>query len=409
MSQQEIDKFSWEVENKKIKEKENNEVEEFKLIIDKLYDINLDSKYVNRNYKEIKKKIEYILEKNVNSTSDIHKKLFYFLYLPPDNDKAVLEKPDWLDMEKFEKGQQFARDNLAAIFLGQFYGLMSLHCDRDGLQTLIMTQKSHTPYLAFKRYLDTAECLRNWFTGNPWCEDTKSHKDILKVRKMHLNVRRKLEETDKMKIREISTINNPYCPFFRPIVEDFSTKMPKDPITDYWYEKYRQSGDLPTTKRRSINQMDLSYTLFGFMGFIVLYPSYFGIHENVDENLENFCYLWRCLAYLLGVNDEINMCYGNLEEIRKRCQDYIDEMVKPALRRVNPEYEHMIRCIIQGHRYFLITPSFETMLLLFADLLDLEMPTFYSSLTFYQRITFYFTNISTSQDIMWTPWTVAVV
>ncbi|XP_014614168.1 PREDICTED: uncharacterized protein LOC106792324 [Polistes canadensis] len=380
------------MEDNKIEEKEKTKGKEFRSVIDKLYDKNdLENKFTDQCYNGIEKKLDDIFEKDSNPLSEFQKKLLYFLYLPIHTNNEVLEKQDWLDIVKFEKGQQFARDNLTGIFLSQLYGLICLLCHQDGLNTLIMTQKSHTPYLAFKRYLSTSEYIRNWYKENPWNKDTKAHKGILNVRKMHFGVRTKLVGIDENKIKEISAIKNPHCPVFQPIIDDFSTRLPNDSFSDYWYEKYYHNGiSTKTSKLRSLNQMDTSYTLFGFMGFAILYPSYFGIDENDDESLENFCYVWRCIGYLLGVDDQTNICCGSLKEIKNRCQVYINDIVKPALRRISPQWEHMMRCIIEGHRYFLMVPSFETIILLFSEMLDLQMPAFYSSLTFLQRMEYYY-------------------
>jgi len=62
------------------------------------------------------------------------------------------DKPLWLDMEKFQRGQKFARNHIFSIFIVNALSLFMLFTSTDGLKTLIFTQKSHTPYLAFKRY-----------------------------------------------------------------------------------------------------------------------------------------------------------------------------------------------------------------------------------------------------------------
>ncbi|KAI4487016.1 hypothetical protein M0802_012116 [Mischocyttarus mexicanus] len=266
-------------------------------------------KMEGQNNDEIKKKIEDILGKDFNALSEFQRKSFYYVHFPANCDSAILEKPDWLDIEKFKKGQRFAQDHLSALFLGQLYGLLCLLCHQDGLDILIMTQKSHTPYLAFKRYLATSQCIRHWYNEDPWCKDTQAYKDILKVRKMHLAASLQHFELTKKKGKTTDAIKNPYCPVFQSVFDDFSTM--------------------------------------------------------------------------------INMCCGSLEDIRKRCQKYIDEFVKPAFRRLSPQWEHMIRCIIEGNRYYFMIPTFEIVVLQTAELLDLRMPALYSSLTYFQKFQYY--------------------
>lgn len=62
------------------------------------------------------------------------------------------DKPHWLDMEKFQRGQKFVRDNISSISLANMLSLFVIFVFEDDLKSLIFTKQSHTPYLAFKRY-----------------------------------------------------------------------------------------------------------------------------------------------------------------------------------------------------------------------------------------------------------------
>lgn len=62
------------------------------------------------------------------------------------------DKPLWLDMEKFVRGQKFAQDHLAMVFLSNALSLFLLFAFEDVLKPLIFSNQSHTPYLGFKRY-----------------------------------------------------------------------------------------------------------------------------------------------------------------------------------------------------------------------------------------------------------------
>lgn len=64
------------------------------------------------------------------------------------------DKPLWLDMEKFVRGQKFAQDYIAMIFFSNILSLFQIFAFADGLKPLIFSEQSHTPYLAFKRYDD---------------------------------------------------------------------------------------------------------------------------------------------------------------------------------------------------------------------------------------------------------------
>lgn len=121
---------------------------------------------------------------------------------------------------------------------------------------------------------------------------------------MHLAVSEKLNELDYKEVESISTIKNPYCPAFRFITNDFSTILPPDSASAFIYKEHVNNRCCIYSNPKRINQMEMSYTLFGFMGLPVLFPRYFGIYPETDEDLENLCYVWRCIGYLLGVDDE---------------------------------------------------------------------------------------------------------
>lgn len=62
-----------------------------------------------------------------------------------------MEKPFWLDMEKFRRGQKFAQDYMVPIFFANLLSLFGIFAFEHSLKPLILSKKSHTPYLAFKR------------------------------------------------------------------------------------------------------------------------------------------------------------------------------------------------------------------------------------------------------------------
>jgi len=69
----------------------------------------------------------------------------------------------------------------------------------------------------------------------------------------------------------------------------------------YRAEKELNSGD---AKLEFLSQTDLSYTLIGFVGPILLRPTMFGVSEN--EDMTGFVHRWRVLGYLHGIEDKYN-------------------------------------------------------------------------------------------------------
>lgn len=356
-----------------------NEDDEARLIFHKIVQSpEFFDRISNLNYVEARKEYEALFGERFREFPNLLQDALVFLHLPGDNGRSIATKPDWFDKEKFVKGQAFALENAVGFLLGQLFGLLCLICQEDGLKTLTMTKKSHTPYLAFDRYLSTLERVLSWYKEDPWKDGTKANRNIHAVRRMHSATRKKLCELDHDQIEKIGTLKDPYCPVFPLMRNDFSkldclNRVETAAYTEFMTSPYRPKG---------LNQVEMSYTLFGFMGMIVLYPQEFGVYPKSDEDLENFCHVWRTIGYLLGVEDEVNLCRGSLEDIKKRCQEYLEFLVKPVFQRINPQYEHMSRCILEGFGYYFPHLSFKLTILRIAELMNIEMPELYGSLTY---------------------------
>lgn len=61
--------------------------------------------------------------------------------------------------------------------------------------------------------------------------------------------------------------------------------------------------DRDVTKRVHLNQFDMSLTQFAFSGLVVTFPERFGLHGNLDRELDAFCHVWAGLGYALGIED----------------------------------------------------------------------------------------------------------
>ncbi|KAL6268535.1 hypothetical protein P5V15_001668 [Pogonomyrmex californicus] len=280
-------------------------------------------------------------------------------------------KPDWLDMEKFSRGQRFAQRYFSAISISSLLGLLQIFTFSDGLKPLILSQKSNTPYRAFKRYLSTIKTFRNWYTSNPWSKETPAYDDIRRVRKLHRAMRQKLCKKDDKEIDQDSEIPNAWCPVLAKIRKDFANACPM--------AKNQQCPYL-MTRTKGLNQGDMSGTQFACMGLIVLYPEQFGIHNASDDDLEAFCHLWRGLGYLLGIEDQYNFCRGSLHDVRQRIKDFIEHWIKPNFRTLTPEWEHMTKCLSEGVGYIAYLNNYKIFLLQLCDILGLDMPCLYNSL-----------------------------
>ncbi|XP_014474906.1 PREDICTED: uncharacterized protein LOC106744544 [Dinoponera quadriceps] len=293
-----------------------------------------------------------------------------------DCGRSASERPDWLDMDKFRRGQKFAQNYFFGICAAQIMSLFFIFNYVDGLKTLILSRKSDTPYRAFKRYLSTVIRVNRWCLEDPWDQKTQAHRDIQEVRSMHLAMRRRLCNYNYEQIDAKSKILRPYCPMQKILAQDFKDTCP-------------MANDLQCpfmmTRTKSINQGDMSCTQFTFMNMIVLYPKKFGVHDVSDDDLEAFCHMWRGLGYLLGIEDRYNFCRGSIQEVRERVKDTIEYWVKPYLSSVLPEWEHMLACLYKGLHYYVTMTNYKIVLLYFCHVLDLNMPRLYKSLSLMEK------------------------
>lgn len=84
-----------------------------------------------------------------------------------------------------------------------------------------------------------------------------------------------------------------------------------------------------------------------------------------------------------------------MEEIKQRSRDYLNAWVKPNLRELTVEWEHMMRVMIAGAENFSGSgSSFEGSIFYFAELMDIDMPQLRSLLSYRDWISHYFLKYS---------------
>lgn len=288
------------------------------------------------------------------------------------------EKPNWLDPEKFRRGQKFALHYFSMTSISSLITLLQIFSFSEGLKPLILSQKSNTPYRAFKRYLSTIRCVRNWFTSDPWCENTRAYCDIRKVRRLHRSMKQKLCRMTDAEIDRAAEIPQAFCPLMGTIAKDFADTCPM-----------ARNLQNPYTMNRSknLNQGEMAGTQFAFMGLMILYPEHFGARDASEEDLEAFCHLWHGLGYLMGIEDQFNFCNGSLQEVRQRSRDFIEHWVKTNFPMVTSEWEHMSMCLFEGISYIIpLKLNYKIFLYWLCDILGLEMRRLYDSFSLSERL-----------------------
>jgi len=67
-------------------------------------------------------------------------------------DRSPVQLPEWIDIDKYRRGQRFVSKNYYAIIMAKIIGLIYIQSFNDGLKAIIIGGQSHTPDLGFKRY-----------------------------------------------------------------------------------------------------------------------------------------------------------------------------------------------------------------------------------------------------------------
>ena len=113
-----------------------------------------------------------------------------------------------------------------------------------------------------------------------------------------------------------------------------------------------------------MNQFDMVQTQFAFVGLVILYPQKFGSVDATDQDLEGFIHFWKCIGYLLGIDDNFNFCReDDLNFTRQLSRQFIEHLIKPSFKVLSLEYEHMSRAIAQGARSYHPGLTFESLFL----------------------------------------------
>jgi len=296
-------------------------------------------------------------------------------------------KPEWFDLDKFRRGQRVATKFLFGLLLAETLSLLMLLSFPPTLLSLTFTGKSDTPYKSFKRYLSTVVRVRSWYLDDIWQPGTEGHKNIRVVRAMHEKVRHELHNTKFDEVYKKGTLSRSctfgckgaaiWSPLHEMIREDFQGSCPYPRPNQRPFLNYQRNTVF-------LNQMEMAITQFGFVGLFILFPKKFGAHGVSDEDMNAFVHLWRCLGYILGTEDRYNLCGGDLETVRQRIRDIINFWVKPNLREVSRDWEHMTRCIIEGIHFYIPGITYEISLLYLCSMLGINAPRLRAALTFIQ-------------------------
>ncbi len=172
--------------------------------------------------------------------------------------------PDWVDWQSIERGQIVFWKNASVIPFLLLHGSLTGGYSAPRLtQVLVRTGYLSNSQKNRQRVFETAVFLYDVMIKNGLKPFNQGWKTILTVRLMHGSVRYRQTSLDAQK-------------------------------------SLRKREELP------INQLDMLVTIFGFHMSIIGGLTKFGIYLTQQEQTD-FTHLWRYVAYLMGVDEDINL------------------------------------------------------------------------------------------------------
>lgn len=113
------------------------------------------------------------------------------------------------------------------------------------------------------------------------------------------------------------------------------------------------------TIKAKISQAELAVAVFGFMGYALIRPHYFGIRHNCPIDREAFVHFWAVIVHMLGVEDNFNMCLHSLDVVEILCTITLQYFFTPFLHIETSKFSQMIRAILDGMSEFLPMMTYE--------------------------------------------------
>ncbi|XP_023229207.1 uncharacterized protein LOC111629520 [Centruroides sculpturatus] len=213
-------------------------------------------------------------------------------YIPADNGNSMDVKPVWFDERKYNRAKEIVMENIVSIFLSHLAGLILIFLYTPLVEPFLFTGESSSLPALRRRYLLTCKHVLKWYAGDIWNPKDSAYKSILTVRNMHKNVAIQMDSPTS------------------------SLKAPEGMLF------FSQAGMLATQ--------------FAFIGWLTCFPKEVGLYCDKDD-LECILHFWRCIGYLLGMDDKYNICDGNYEETVVLFKEIIEEEIKIGMR--NPRKE----------------------------------------------------------------------
>lgn len=220
---------------------------------------------------------------------------------PADNGNPMDKKPPWFDQRKYNRVKQIFMQHPISIFLSHLSGLILIFLYTPLVEPFLYTGESSSIAAIRRRYLLTCKHIFKWYTGDIWNPEDPAHKSLLEVRNMHKNVAKAMDSPT--------------------------------------------SGMAAPEGMLFFSQAGMTMTQFTFIGWMICYSEDVGLHCDKEE-LECLLHFWRCIGYLLGMDDKYNICDGTYEESYALYKKIIEEEVKVRLKKPRKDGIQMSKDIV---------------------------------------------------------------
>ncbi|XP_015905871.2 uncharacterized protein [Parasteatoda tepidariorum] len=218
-------------------------------------------------------------------------------YTPtPDGDISKQEMPSWFDSEKFNRAKKVYKEQFASINFSHLCGLLLSFYFTKNIKTLRSTGESDTKLSLFHRYLQTVRHIQKWYEGNVFDINDPAQRSLSIVRNMHARVGKKM-----------SALN--------------------DGIV-------------------YVSQWDMAVTQWAFVGPMVLFRSRVGIHGCSEEDYDALIHFWRAIGFLLGIEDQFNLCHGDYPQVVSACKSLLTKEYKVRVADASPVSVNMGKSVV---------------------------------------------------------------
>lgn len=104
-----------------------------------------------------------------------------------------------------------------------------------------------------------------------------------------------------------------------------------------------------------------------------MYPKEMGFSSRT-EDLDRLIYFWRCIGYMLGIDDEYNLCEDNYQTVRTNCEQIFKHKFIPSLLEMKPESDEMSERIIISASHYIVLLRHRGLLRYLFEVANLNIP-----------------------------------